>query len=52
VVLGVAGIGRFSGQLCYDGFSDEGFQYHPLLTEIVAGFLKLVELCKGLIVDP
>jgi hypothetical protein len=44
-------VGRFSGRSYYDGFSDEGFLYRSS-HEIVAGFLKLVELCKGLIVDP
>ena len=48
---GVDGIGRFSGRSCCDGFSDEEFLYRSS-HEIVAGFLKLVELCKGLIVDP
>jgi hypothetical protein len=41
-----AGIGRFSGRPFCDGFLDEGFLYRPS-PEIVAGFLKLVELCKA-----
>jgi hypothetical protein len=40
---GVAGIGRFSGRSCCDGFSNDGFLYRSS-HEIVAGFLKLVEL--------
>jgi hypothetical protein len=40
---GVAGIGRFSGRSCWDGFWDDGFLYRSS-HEIVAGFLKLVEL--------
>jgi hypothetical protein len=48
---GVAGVGRFSGRSYCDGFLDEGF-LHRASHEIVAGFLKLVELCKGLVVDP
>jgi hypothetical protein len=52
VVWGAASIGRFSGRSCCDGFSNEGFLYHPILTDIIAGFIKLVELCKGPIVDP
>jgi hypothetical protein len=31
-------------------FSDEGFLYHPLLAETIAGFVKLVKLCKGIVV--
>jgi hypothetical protein len=34
-----------------DGISDEGFLYF-LLPETLADFLELVELCKGLAVDP
>jgi hypothetical protein len=48
---GVASVGRFSGRSFYDGFSGEGLLYRSS-HEIVAGFLKLVKLCKGLIVDP
>jgi hypothetical protein len=51
-VCGATGIGRFSGQSCGNGFSDEGSLYRPLLVETLAGFLKLVELCKGLVVLP
>jgi hypothetical protein len=36
--------GRFLGRSCCDGFSDKGFLY-CCSHEIVAGFLKLVELC-------
>jgi hypothetical protein len=45
------GIGRFSGRSCCDGFLDEGFLYRSS-HKIIVGFLKLVELCKGLVVDP
>jgi hypothetical protein len=48
---GIAGVGRFSSRSCCDGFSHEGFLYRTS-HEIVADFLKLVELCKGLVVDP
>jgi hypothetical protein len=48
----VAGIGKFSSRSCYDGFSDEGFLYRPLLPETVTGSLMLVELWKGLVVSP
>jgi hypothetical protein len=51
VVWGAVSIGRFSDRSCYDDFSDEGFLYRPLLVETIAGFLKLVELSKGLVVD-
>jgi hypothetical protein len=51
-VWGASSIGRFSGQSCYDGFLNEGFLYRPLLTEIVVGFMKLVELWKCLVVGP
>jgi hypothetical protein len=45
----VVGIERFSGRSCCDGFSDGGFLYcSPQKPYQV--FLKLVELCKGLIV--
>jgi hypothetical protein len=48
---GVVGVVRFLGRSCCDGFSDEGFLYRSS-HEIVAGFLKLVELCKCLVMDP
>jgi hypothetical protein len=38
------------GRSCCDGISDERLLYRPLLAETVAGFLKLVELCKSLVV--
>jgi hypothetical protein len=44
-------IERFSGQTVCDSFSDERFLCY-ILPEIVIGFLKLVELCKVLKVDP
>jgi hypothetical protein len=34
------------------GFSDKGFLYRTLLAETIAGFLKLVELYKGLVMLP
>jgi hypothetical protein len=43
-------IGRFSGRITAMA-SDEGFLC-LLLAESVVGFLKLVELWKGLAVDP
>jgi hypothetical protein len=51
-VWGAVSIGRFLSWSCCDGFWDEGFLYCPLLAETIAGFLKLVELCKGLVVGP
>jgi hypothetical protein len=39
------------GSNCYDGISDEGFLCF-LRPESVVGFLELVELWKGLAVDP
>jgi hypothetical protein len=36
---------------CCDGILDEGLLCF-LLPESVAGFLELVELCKGLAMDP
>jgi hypothetical protein len=46
-------VGALTGRFCHgDEFSDEGFLYLPLLAETVAGFLKLVELYKGLLVGP
>jgi hypothetical protein len=51
-VWGVADIGRFSGRSRCDGFLDERFLYRLLLAEIIAGFLKLLELCRGLVVGP
>jgi hypothetical protein len=39
------------GSNCCDGFSDEGFLCF-LLPESIVGFLELVELWKGLAVDP
>ena len=43
-------IGRSLGSNYCDGFLDEGFLC--FLLESVAGFLELVELWKGLAVDP
>jgi hypothetical protein len=51
-VCGATDIGRFLDRSCYDGFSDEGFLYRPFLTETIAGFLKLLELCEGLVMLP
>jgi hypothetical protein len=51
-VWGAIVIERFLGWSCCDGFSDEVFLYCPLLAETVAGFLKLVELCKVPLVYP
>jgi hypothetical protein len=48
---GARAIGRFSGRSCYDDFLDEGFLFRSS-HEIVVGFLKLEELCKGLVVVP
>jgi hypothetical protein len=39
------------GSNCCDGISDKGFLCF-LLPESIAGFLELVELWKGLAVDP
>jgi hypothetical protein len=39
------------GSDCLFGFSNKGFLCF-LLPETIAGFLKLVELWKGLAVDP
>jgi hypothetical protein len=39
------------GSNCCDGISDEGFLCF-LLPESITGFLELVELWKGLVVDP
>jgi hypothetical protein len=36
---------------CYDNISNEGFLCF-ILSETVVGFLELVELWKGLAVDP
>jgi hypothetical protein len=43
-------IGRFSGR----SYCDDVGRGIPILpfSETVASFLKLVELCKGLVVDP
>jgi hypothetical protein len=46
----VLGIGRLSGRSCCDDFSNERFLYCPLSNKTVVGFLKLVELYKGLVV--
>jgi hypothetical protein len=45
-----ASIGRFSDRIVCDSFSDEGFLYPPL-PKTAVGFLELVELCKGLVVN-
>jgi hypothetical protein len=51
-VWGAIGVGRFSGRSICDSFLGEGFLYHPLLPDSVAGSLMLVEHWKGLVVSP
>jgi hypothetical protein len=46
-----AGYREVLGSNCCDGISDEGFLWF-LIPKSVAGFLELVQLWKGLTVDP
>jgi hypothetical protein len=48
--LGSRRVGRFSGRFCCDG--GQTGDSCIALPRTVAGFLKLVELCKGLVVLP
>jgi hypothetical protein len=47
---GVVSVGRSLGWFCCDG--GQARDPYIIFLETVAGFLKLVELCKGLVVSP